>query len=199
MITGTVSYDLREAAKVIGVPEKDVPAISRRVARAFLNVLVRRVVKTKLTGQVLNRVTGTLIRDVTASPTIRKAGDVIVGTMGTSLAYGAAHEEGFSGTVSVPAHEVKAHKIKAHTRRQWTSAGRGGGSIGKSVKVRAHQVRAHTRRAHTKVLNLRARRYLRSTFNELLPEVGDMAGQALFIKARTGRLPRVAELASGRA
>ncbi len=68
-----------------------------------LAILLQRYVKqNKLTGQVLKVRTGTLRRSI--SNEIRQSPGHIEAIVGTNVKYGAAHEFGFSGVVTVKAH-----------------------------------------------------------------------------------------------
>jgi phage gpG-like protein len=72
----------------------------------------------KLSGKVLNRISGDLSRSV--SPNTVVNGDIILGTVGTNLLYGRVHEYGFSGNVAISAHTRKSkygmQNVRAHTR-----------------------------------------------------------------------------------
>lgn len=76
------------------------------------------VKREKLSGQVLNRISGDLSRSV--SPNTVVNGDIILGTVGTNLFYGKVHEYGFSGNVAISAHTRKSkygmQNVRAHTR-----------------------------------------------------------------------------------
>lgn len=73
----------------------------------------------KLSGQVLNRVSGDLSRSV--SPNAEIIGNKVIGTVGTNLFYGRTHEYGFNGNVAVSAHtrntRYGAQNVRAHNRR----------------------------------------------------------------------------------
>lgn len=123
----------------------------------------------KLRGQVLNRRTGTLIRNVAASGGAQTAGNSAVGAwIGTSLGYGIAHEQGFSGPVGV----------RAHTRL----SRRGG---------------AHLVRAHQRFVKIRARRYLRDSTTESSDAIARLADEAMDFLAREQRAPTAGELLRG--
>lgn len=72
----------------------------------------------KLSGQVLNRVSGDLSRSV--SPNAEVVGYKVIGTVGTNLFYGRIHEHGFRGDVAVSAHtrntKYGVQNVMAHNR-----------------------------------------------------------------------------------
>lgn len=80
--------------------------------------LQRRIVTTKLSGQVLNRVTGNLASSINAggpntASEFLDSGNEIIGRVGTKVRYAAVHEYG--GDVKVPAHERMGRPVKAYT------------------------------------------------------------------------------------
>lgn len=166
-----------------------VSALHRKVPRAVavglrqgILVMIRDVVKNRLRGQYLKRRTGTLIRSITASPPKKPIvhegteDSWVVDWFGTHLKYGAAHEHGFRGGVTVPGHAVKAHKRKGYTTK-------------KGVKVRGHSVRAGTRGTHRRRVNMRARYYLRDTMDANRGRVRLRIARALLQLVRTGKIP----------
>jgi phage gpG-like protein len=78
----------------------------------------------KLSGQVLNVITGRLRRSINTQITETQSG--VLGTVGTNVAYAHVHEFGFSGTVSV----------REHLRRS---------KLGKEFTVRAHSMKMNVR------------------------------------------------------
>ena len=72
----------------------------------------------KLSGKVLNRISGDLSRSV--SPNTVVNGDIILGTVGTNLLYGRVHEYGFTGNVGVREYTRKSkygmQNVRAHNR-----------------------------------------------------------------------------------
>lgn len=150
------------------------PALLVGVKAAIFR-LVRHVTTKKLQGQVLNRVTGTLIRSIAASPSFRMLRSIAVGTAGTRLGYGAKHE--FGGTFQ--------ETVSAHARREHMRSTAGGAS----VRVRAHQVRAHQVRK-----KYRARRYFRQSVTETKGHRKDRYERAVAIAMKQGRVPTLSEL-----
>lgn len=149
-------------------------------ARRSLLLLVRHVTRQKLMGQVLRRRTGTLIRSITASPRVEVTPNVVRGTFGSHLGYAQAHEEGFTGTVSVRAHvrRVRARDVRARVEGRRRIIARG-------IAV----VRAHSRR-----VNLRPRYFLRATMKEKAADVQRRFARALRIATMTGRVPQAGDL-----
>lgn len=124
-----------------------VKAVRTEVTRLSIE-LQRAVKETKLTGQVLNVRTGTLRRSISRKM-IERYG-VILGVVGTNVKYGAAHEYGFSGPVTVKAH-MRMMKMA------W----------GKEVK----QPRLIQVRQHVMNMKLPERSFLRSALDEMRPKI----------------------------
>jgi len=177
-------------AKAVTFVGRKLPAIMLRVGQASTGLMVTRVVTTRLTGgnfPNLNRRTGTLIRNVTASRKHEMNDDLVKAWIGTNLVYGIAHEEGFDGTVQVRQHprritervRTKAAKARARKKR------RSGATLYTTV------------RAHQRKMMIFPRHYLRHTLLQTRSDIPVMARRALLIAARHGRLPRIAEIAGG--
>lgn len=101
--------------------------------------------RNKLSGQVLRRRTGELSRSINNS--VRDTPEAISAVVGSSMPgarYPAAHEYGFTGTVSVPTH------VRIQTRA-W-----GRPIIPRMVSVRAHPMR----------MRIVEKRYLRGALEE---------------------------------
>lgn len=137
--------------RLIGVLQNMDGNIGREVA-ASIGVLTlrlqRRVKSPNLSGKVLNKRTGTLARSI--DQFVEQRGGRISGVVNTNVAYGRAHEYGFSGTVSVRAH-----------LRQMTHVF--GNVLPEPMTV---LVRAHNRK-----MNLPERSFLRSALREMQPEI----------------------------
>lgn len=116
--------------------------IGSEVEKSFLRVLIKlqRIVKGKLSDDVLHVRTGTLRRSINYSVRGEGAG-TLIGTVGTNVSYARVHEYGFDGTVNVREH---LRKLKSQG----------------SVTVRAHQRTVH----------IPERSFLRSALAEILPE-----------------------------
>jgi len=94
--------------------------VERMVMRMAMLVMEASV-KTKLSGQVLKRQTGTLARSVAQSVRVYREGDAVFGTVGTAdltgaggrkpMAYGAAHEWGGTYTQQVAEHMRTVKRI----------------------------------------------------------------------------------------
>jgi len=103
------------------------------------------VTREKLSGQVLNRRTGTLRNSI--SKRVNTDTSSVSAVVSTDVKYARPHEYGFQGTVTVPAHQ-----------RTQTMA------FGKSIASRMVEVRAHPMR-----MNLPERSFLRSSLREKAP------------------------------
>jgi len=181
--------DLLKRLGVLTQGHKAALLIAMRAAVAFA---VNYAVLHQLSGQKLNRRTGNLQRDVEKSPNEkppRIEGDLIIGTIGTSLGYGKAHEQGFHGTVPVKAHtrrrlgavraiEIRTRRVTKRARVRKSIAAKG------PIAVRSHLMR----------MNVRARWYLRDSARASKGQLNSGASRALEHLARTGRLPRVSDL-----
>jgi phage gpG-like protein len=88
-------------ARLSGGPERLKAGITRAVTR--LAIVVQAGVKgDRLSGQVLHVRTGTLRRSINQRVTVTD--DAVMASVGTNVRYAAAHEHGFNGTVTIPAH-----------------------------------------------------------------------------------------------
>lgn len=136
--------------------------------------LMRRSVQDKLSGKVLKRRTGTLARSVTQSPRVFAVGQSIVGTVGVKditgpggrapVKYGAMHEFGFSGTVSVKQH-LRQIREEGRFKLFKTSAS---AQFGVYRKVRGELTgQVATVRAHTRKMKIPERSFLRSALEDL--------------------------------
>lgn len=113
-----------------------------------LCLLLQTKVKQKLSGQVLNVRTGRLRRSIN----LQMAGQgtlQVAGTVGTNVEYAPPHEFGFTGKVSV----------KESLRTQVMAFGRAIAPV--SVTVRAH----------TRQVTLPERSFLRSSLQDMAPEI----------------------------
>ena len=121
-----------------------------------LAITVQAAVKdTKLSGQVLHVRTGTLRRSINQE--VKATPGSIMGIVGTNVPYGAVHEFGFKGVVTV----------REHLRR-----------VREGTRTFSSIVRAHPR-----AVNLPERSFLRSSLKDLeaqiKKDIGDAALQAL--------------------
>lgn len=155
MIDFTVAGAEAVEGRLRQIPEKIQAALEKSMTRGMIE-LSRYVKEEKLSGQVLKNRTGTLRRKinyrVTAGPS------EVVGSVGTKLAYAAAHEYGFDGTVQVRAHE-----------RQMNVA------FGRAVAV-PHKIMVGAFSRHSHVPE---RSFLRSSLRELSPKITAMLDAAV--------------------
>ena len=83
-----------------------VPQALLVAAQSSAGMMTEWAIANKLSGQVLNRITGTLQRSVTnAQGAEIRRGDLVVGWVGVSVNYGIHHEQGFAGELVVPQHQ----------------------------------------------------------------------------------------------
>lgn len=115
MIQGTVLGSEETIARFERFPEKLRAELRTGIGRAALAVQ-RDSKQNKLSGQVLNVVTGRLRRSINVK--ISETGSSVTGTVGTNVAYAHAHEFGFQGTVSVREHLSHSTLGNAFTVRQ---------------------------------------------------------------------------------
>jgi phage gpG-like protein len=137
------------------------PTAKARVKAAIQDeaIKVLRLAKEKVSGPVLKNRTGTLRRKI--NQRVMDAGNSITASVGLSLAYAAAHEYGFEGTVNVKEH-LRMMKV----------------AFGRPVKD-PHQITVH---AHPMKMNLPERSFLRSSLAECEPSI------VAALRAATGSL-----------
>ncbi len=117
--------------------------------------LARKVKQEKLSGQVLKNRTGTLRRSINYR--IEKTDTSVTGIVGSNKEYAAAHEYGFDGQVNVKEHLRWMHK-----------------AFGRPVTPRQIRISPHSRHMH-----LPARSFLRSSLDEMAPEIREKIREAL--------------------
>ncbi len=118
-ISGIVIGGEAAIARFDSFPEKLRAELRVGIGRAALRVSVQSK-ENKLSGQVLNVVTGRLRRSINIKVSESTTG--VQGTVGTNVAYAHVHEFGFQGTVSVREH-LRTSKlgnqftVRAHAMR----------------------------------------------------------------------------------
>lgn len=172
MLSVRIKLDVRDLRKRLGALGSRFDDAAIAALRATMEDAAAHVVRDKLSGQVLGRVSGSLARDVAVSPMVVKESRRIRGSIGTSLRYGAAHERGFRGRVAVRPH------IRTITE-----------AFGRSIDPTSVQVAAHTR-----MVRIVARRYLASGLKERYPRLESRLVRAATVLMMTGRVPTVGEL-----
>lgn len=176
-----LTLDLSKLHRVLKDVEDQLPKTLGVGIHSGLGLMVADVVKTKLiraNPPYLNRRTGTLIRSISASPSVTVTENVIRGTFGSNLDYARHHEEGFTGTITVPAHTRKAHRRR--------------GPSGRSHQVKAHRVRQHV--AH---VQLRARHFLSHTVRDRGADAVGKVRDALRFLFKHWRAPSASDLRGG--
>jgi phage gpG-like protein len=112
-----------------------------RLAETTLQLAIeaqRRVMETKLTGQVLHVKTGRLRRSINVQAISES--DTVGASTGTNVIYGRFWELGFQGTEQVRAH---TRAVKALDVREWANGRRR--KVGSGIAF----VRAHTRKVNS--------------------------------------------------
>ena len=164
--------------------------------------MVAHVAKNKLRGQYLRRQTGTLIRSITASPSVEISRERVAGSFGSNLGYARMHEEGFKGRLQVRAHirrltpRLKPASIRRQLHYGVNYFGRlveAGATLRRTyaIQKRYAHVRAHSRR-----VDIRARHFLLDTLTEKTGETNLNVRKALMFLARTGKVPTVKDVQS---
>ena len=175
MISASITFDVGKALKDLGALGSQLHPTMLVAMRSFVQLVTTDTVKEKLSGQVLNRVTGGLQRSVVAAQKVWGQGDLVYGVVGVSkLSYGVWHEEGYSGPET-----IRAHQRRAHVRQM----------EGRAVNVRAHHVREHVANR-----NVPAKHFLQNTIREDTPQGEKRFARAVAILVRTGKIPNLPEL-----
>lgn len=153
MITGRISGDGAVLLKLrsMGVRVRD----GLRAAVKVDAIALTRIVKEqKLSGQVLKNRTGTLRRKINS--VVAESAYSVTGNVGVKLAYAAAHEYGFDGTVT----------IREHLRR--AKGGGGRDAHGRFKGQSAASVLVHSHERHMRIPE---RSFLRSSLSEYAPTI----------------------------
>lgn len=150
-ITGHVEGDDRVIQHLSEFPPTAKENLKKNIYKMAL-ILQRHIVTDKLSGQVLNRKTGTLARSIQTKMEV--GSDYVYGIVGSRvnesnrLVYAAIHE--FGGTI--PAHDVVAK----------------GGALKFELK---NGVTMFRRRVHIPDVKMPERSYVRSSMNDLRDEI----------------------------
>ena len=165
-VTDMIKAEIIGADKVLanmaGIFPRVRAAAKRSITRSLLE-LVAEVKSNKLSGQVLRNRTGRLRRSIHSSG-VKDSGSEISGVVGTNVEYAAAHEYGFTGTVTVKAHmritkaSMKAAMgFKGLKKSERLTYARSSGAGGATVK------------SHSRKVNIPERSFLRSALKEMAP------------------------------
>jgi len=138
--------DAAVIAKFERIPGAAEREIAQSVGRLALG-LQRRVMREKLSGQVLKVRTGTLRRSIDQA--VLRSPASVRGVVSTNLEYARAHEYGFKG----------AETVKQHLRTITQAWGR-------QISPRQVMVRQHVRSA-----NIPEKSFLRSALADMAPEI----------------------------
>ena len=145
---GVISHFLSVSGKVRG-------NVRDSVARLTMTLL-RLVKESKLSGQVLRNVTGTLRRSI--NQRLEEQGSSITGSVGTNLSYAAAHEFGCHDEVTVREH------LRTITKA-W----------GRELK----EAVTFTVAEHAMHMNLPEKSFLRSALDDMKVEIRDELAEAM--------------------
>lgn len=188
--------DINELWPLLERHTEHIPKAVRSGVERWLLDAVRFVTKAKLrfskdrppvpTG--LRWQTGTAVRSVRWD--LEHSASRVVGRFGSPLGYVRAHEEGFRGTVQVPAHTRRVAPLERNARGKVTAAS---AKRYKQAKAKGRkttvQVRAHSRR-----VNMHARRFFYATLKAIGPKLPIYARKSLDVLARHARVPSPGEL-----
>lgn len=160
IVTGKVSGDEQVIKRLQSIP----PSVHAKLLAAVTRLTIELqgyVVRNKLSGQVLKRVTGTLVRSI--QPKVVNDANGIIGIVGSrsneskALKYAAVHEYGFKGVVTV----------KSHLRMQTMA-------WGKSITPTQVTVKEHAMK-----MNIHERSFLRSSLAENADNIRAKIGKAI--------------------
>jgi hypothetical protein len=179
-VEAKISFDPDKAVQYLGDVDRKMPAAIGVAVRLSIFDMVTHVTKSKLLGQYLHRVTGTLIKSVTASPAFQTSAARVRGIFGSHLDYARAHEEGFSGTVTV----------KAHFRRVGTQKGSFFTGIGGKHVTRV--------REHPRHMDITAKHFLHDTVFERSAQAGINVRKAIFALAESRKVPTLNQVRAQR-
>jgi phage gpG-like protein len=154
MIAGILIGDAASVGRLRRMRDTANREVARTVAKLGIN-LQDNIQQNKLSGEVLHIRTGALKQSIALR--IEQSDATVSATVYSNLAYAAAQEYGFSGTVDVRA---SLRRIKE--------------AFGHPIAAETVAVGAHGRRA-----DLPARSFLRSALNDLTPTVNARVGEAL--------------------
>lgn len=133
----------RVAQKLRDMPSRIREALFKAVQQQWLG-LQGYIVQSKLSGQVLHRVTGNLASSINAGganslSTLVESGDAIIGTVGTKVRYARLHEYG--ATVNVPAYNRTSKLGKSYTVRSHKATYPERSFLRSGIRDRADQIR----------------------------------------------------------
>lgn len=169
MLTQTLEYeDLARAERMMEQAPYVLIRVLRRANMESSKALVAQIKDQKLRGQVLHRISGTLIRSWAAKVPPEREENAWLGGAGTNLNYAAAHEFGVNSVKSV---QVRAHsRIQAsrNTYRKSAANYRKGGTGVVLASEGFAIVHSFTRQQHTV---LPARPYARPSLEEIREKV----------------------------
>lgn len=187
-----VVVNLGDLTQTADAYAKHVPKTVGVGVRVWVHRLVAKVTKTKLLGQRLNRRTGTLIRSITASPSVEVTPSMVTGRLGSHLDYARLHELGYTGPVQVRAHVRRLAKLRIR-------AGKATKTSVREVKARLKAGRAMTAnvRPHTRRVSFPALYYLRDTMTEEQPTGVGYVRDALLLLGRNKKPPGANEVRGG--
>lgn len=169
MIHATIdTSDLDRGARLMQAAPKVFVEQMRLANIESSKALIERIKAGKLRGQVLNRISGTLLRSWAAKVPPTALPDGWLGGGGTNLDYAIAHEFGVDKTQAV---QVRAHTRRENRRNTFRKSAanyrRGGTGVVLDTQGIAF-VHSFTRQQHTK---LKERRYARTSLEEIRDKI----------------------------
>lgn len=158
-----------------------IPAVQSSVAATMLKaaIMVQRLAKQKVSGEVLNVVSNKLRTSISAE--VVTTGGVIVGIVGSNVKYAAIHEYGFAGKISVSAHVRRSVRQMKSARRNKL------GNETSGSKLKGKGTGVINVRSFERTVNYPERSFIRSSLKELTPEIRAMVSKAT-IKTIQGAL-----------
>lgn len=132
--------------------------------------------------------TGTARRSMVSG--VRVTEEVVSAFLGSPTDYVAVHEQGFSGTVAVPAHTARWRHGKAKLVHIRTHRGVKFAGLSKKQKARGEW----TVRSHSRKMNIVAKHFIRDTVVEATTPTANRVTQALLIAFKTGRVPSIGQV-----
>lgn len=149
--------DLKRMSIALATLPRMAKEAMRRAQVESLSEVLTHMAQTKLTGQVLNRITGRLIRSWALIPPVIVS-DGVVGGIGSNVKYAAYHEFGFHGVMNVRAHGRRKSKLPASM----------------PAAARAQRPVATEVKAHRRAVSYKSRPYARPSLTEMRDRIAEI-------------------------
>lgn len=154
-----------------------------RQAIEDLSITLQRTVKQKLSGEVLNTVTGNLRSSINRQ--IYGEGAALSASVGTNVIYAAMHEYGFTGDETVRAHIRRNREQMSRATKTYTNKF---GTISKHVAQTGKYGRSTGAVAvgsFTRHMVMPERSFLRSSLQEMAPTIRKTITKAIMAEVRS--------------